>query len=397
MGQETQLSMQALQSSELIPIVAQVIDNPRIDSLEWQVQPVSGVGGGKAAGMVGLFRLIGSAKSAGQLYPWSVIVKIFKGSKPPGAPEFSEIPSSWNYWKREILAYRSGILAELTGNLIAPRCYGVTEHPNDEWRIWLEDIQETSRRWTMERHGLAARHLGQFNGAYLTSRTLPKEQPWLYRGRAGDWIKEAAPLFERFQQYAASVSGQRWLTEQNVERMQRLLLNHQSLLALLDTLPVCLCHYDAFRRNLLARDSLKAQTVAIDWSMLGYGGVGEEVGITTAVALSWLEVAGDQAREMDRITFESYVEGLRDAGWQGDARLARFGYTTTASLVGIGGAIFMGAEAFSTTEGVRFIVSTIGFTLTDILEQWAIVQPFLLDLGDEALDLMDEIGRTTPN
>jgi len=101
------------------------------------------------------------------------------------------------------------------------------------------------------------------------------------------------------------------------------------LLALLDRLPVCLCHHDAFRRNLLARDgiSAEAQTVAIDWSMVGYGGVGEEVGITTAVDLSWLEVSGDQAGELDRIIFEAYVDGLRAAGWQGDVRLTRLEYT----------------------------------------------------------------------
>ena len=74
-----------------------------------------------------------------------------------------------------------------------------TEHPNDEWRIWLEDIQETPKTWTVERHGIAARHLGQFNGAYLTGRPLPAEQPWLYRGRAREWIEFAAPMFEGFQ------------------------------------------------------------------------------------------------------------------------------------------------------------------------------------------------------
>jgi hypothetical protein len=132
--------------------------------------------------------------------------------------------------------------------------------------------------------------------------------------------------------------------------------------------------------------------VAIDWSMVGYGGVGEEVGITTAVGLSWLEVSGDQARELDRIVFEAYVDGLRAAGWQGDVRLARLGYTITASLVtGVAWAMFMGALAFSTDDGVRSIEAAIGHQLDDILEQWAMVQPFLLDLGDEALRLADEL------
>ncbi|HEU5102050.1 MAG TPA: phosphotransferase, partial [Roseiflexaceae bacterium] len=89
-----------------------------------------------------------------------------------------------------------------------------------------------------------------------------------------------------------------------------------SLVALLDRLPVCLCHHDAFRSNMLARDGVndEAQTVAVDWSMIGYGGIGEELGNTTACGLR-LDVAGEQAREMDQITFESYLDGLRDAGW----------------------------------------------------------------------------------
>lgn len=212
MTQETQLSMQVLQSSKLAPVVAQVIDNPHIDQLDWEVHPVSGVGGSPLSGGLGLYRLAGFAEAAGQVHPWSVIVKVVSGSNSTDPNGTYQIPSAWNYWKREILAYRSGILTELSGNLIAPRCYGVTEHPNDEWRIWLEDIQETPKSWTMERHSIAARHLGQFNGAYLTGRPLPAEQPWMYRGRARDWIKLCAPMLEAFQQYARSDSGRRWLT-----------------------------------------------------------------------------------------------------------------------------------------------------------------------------------------
>src|SRR5262245_15928348 len=78
--------------------------------------------------------------------------------------------------------------------------------------------------------------------------------------------------------------------------------------AVLDRLPVCLCHHDAFRSNMFARDGVngKAQTVAVDWSMIGYGRIGEEIGNTTACGLARLDVAGEQAMKMDRITFESY-------------------------------------------------------------------------------------------
>jgi hypothetical protein len=175
-----------------------------------------------------------------------------------------------------------------------------------------------------------------------------------------------------------------------VARIQRLIENHQSLLRQLDTLPVCLCHHDAFRRNLMLRDrgNAGAQTIAIDWAMMGYGGVGEEIGITTAVALHWLEVAADQAQELDRSIFESYVTGLRDAGWQGDVRLARFGYTATAALVSwVAMTSNSGVYGLSSDEGIRSTESMIGYRLDDILAQWATIHPFLLDLGDEALRL----------
>jgi len=77
MAEGTQLSMQALQSSELAPVVAQVINHPHVDLLEWHVYPVAGVGGSQMAGGQGIFRLTGSARASGQVYPWSVIVKLY--------------------------------------------------------------------------------------------------------------------------------------------------------------------------------------------------------------------------------------------------------------------------------------------------------------------------------
>jgi hypothetical protein len=40
-----------------------------------------------------------------------------------------------------------------------------------------------------------------------------------------------------------------------------------------------------------------------------------------------------EARERDRIAFEGYVEGLRDAGWRGDARLARLGQVAREAIL----------------------------------------------------------------
>jgi hypothetical protein len=40
--------------------------------------------------------------------------------------------------------------------------------------------------------------------------------------------------------------------------------------------------------------------------------------------LQW-EAHEDKARDFDDTVFEGYLEGLRDAGWEGDPRQARFG------------------------------------------------------------------------
>lgn len=395
MIKKEQFSKHSLQQSELESVVAKIIDDHRIDTLDWTVHDVTGVGGSKQGGSIGLFRLIGSAKANGQAHSWSVIVKVFGQTDTSKGPlDTSDTPSDWNYWKREILAYRSKLVTELSGNLVAPRCYGITEHPNDEWHIWLEDIQETSKNWTLDCHGTAARHLGQFNGAYLDYQFLPKEEPWMFRGRVRHWPALAAPAFDGFQRYALSPPGQRWLQPQNVDLMQQLLSNQNRLVAQLDTLPICLCHHDGFRGNLLSRhrEDTGPQTVAIDWSMFGYGGIGEEAGITTALGLTWLAVPGTQAREMDQMIFESYVDGLRDTGWKGDVRLVRFGYTATASLVvGVAFTTFMGIGALASAEGIRAMESAIGYEMKDILEQWAITQPFLIGLGKEALQLSERL------
>jgi hypothetical protein len=190
------MTIDAIRADELVPIVKHVIDQSHIDSLEWQVSPISGVMGNDHTGGLGLVRLHGVAHHAGRSHSWSMVLKRFDGKATPRYPgDTCRKPDAWNYWKREILAFESGILAELNGSLVAPRCYAITEHPNHEWRLWLEDIQEQPKAWSINRHGLAARHLGQFNGAYLAGRELPPAQPWFYRGhpRSRDWCGEPPP------------------------------------------------------------------------------------------------------------------------------------------------------------------------------------------------------------
>jgi hypothetical protein len=390
MPDSIQTNIQSLQPSELIALVSQAIGQPCDELLAWQSQPITAVATRSATGEPGVFRLSGMARTTTRVQPWSLILKVISGSAQIyNNPD----PAAWNYWKREALVYQSGLLAELPGALSAPRCYVVTQRAEDEFWLWLEDIHALATEWTMAHHALAARHLGQFNGAYLAGYPLPASHPWLSWGRVQEWLAMAEPLVEQCHQYAETPVARRLFVGDAWERTLRLWAMRQPLLAAFERLPICFCHHDAYRRNLLLRTTGDGQTatVAIDWGITGFGRVGEDAGMTTAVGLGFLEVPSHQARELDQAVFTGYIDGLREAGWRGDMRLARFGYAVNAATVE--GIVWMMhcLEQLQTPEGVSGLEAIVGHPADTMIDAWATMQPFLLDLGEEALTLLAEV------
>jgi hypothetical protein len=376
-----------LQISDLEPVVCQLLDQPAVEILDWQLQSFSGGAVENLGEGLGVHRITGTARYDNNVSPWSVVLKALRISPLEGAND----PTSWLYWKREAMAYQSGVLDRLPGDLAAAKCYAIQEINDGTCCLWLEYVQEDTGNWTMAQHRLAARHLGQFNGAYLAGHPLPEPTSWMLPGRTHQWLEIAAPGMAQLQRLAESEWGH-WLSQDSVERMIRLWANRESLLAALDRLPTCFCHHDAFRRNLIQRtaDDGAVETVAIDWSFTGPGKVGQEIAIMTAIGLQFMEVAASEARELDHAVFEGYIDGLCDAGWQGDRQLVRFGYAVTAALtLGVAGAV--GFTDLMQSRGSGPFEAMIGCPIEDIMAQWTAMHPFLLDLGDEALVLMPSI------
>ncbi|HYU82118.1 MAG TPA: aminoglycoside phosphotransferase, partial [Candidatus Polarisedimenticolia bacterium] len=113
-----------------------------------------------------LFRWSGRAMVDGAEHDWSLILKAWRRD-----PKTDD-PAHWNYWKREFLAYSSGILDALPG-ISAPRLFGAAEDA-DVVFAWLEHIRsDLDGPWPTEQYVTAALHLGRFNGAYATDRPLP--------------------------------------------------------------------------------------------------------------------------------------------------------------------------------------------------------------------------------
>lgn len=375
----------------LRPIVQQLLDQPILGLIEWGWQPVQG-GSAQAVGTgLGVYRFSGYARSQQDKLPWSVILKayrLFKAAEGAVA-HGNEQQTAWNYWKREALTYASGLLEPLPGELVAPRCYGVVEYPHDEVWLWLEDIREEGGdKWTLEQFGVAAYHLGQFNGAYLTGCPLPNE-PWFTRGRVRTYLDMCAPLIPELYTLIQNPFVSQWLTVDHTEHILRLWNDRQSYLDAFDRLPRTFCHHDAHRRNLFVRRNQhgRPQTVAIDWAITGTGAVGEEIAGLVTTSLRWLDADIKEATALDALVFQNYLAGLRHAGWDGDEALVRFGYTTAATYFNaVGGLVLL---PFVYNEQYHPLAEQVfGYPLAQILAQWADLQEFLLDLSDEMRDLL---------
>src|SRR5512136_544106 len=96
---------QEVDRDHLTGLVRKALDRPTLQISEWKVQPIQGGFEWDSA----VFRFQGEARGAGETIPWSLILKVVKPSQTASDPG-----GIW-YWKREALAYQSGLLQHLPG------------------------------------------------------------------------------------------------------------------------------------------------------------------------------------------------------------------------------------------------------------------------------------------
>lgn len=354
---------------------------------EWVSQPLQDGFSGFA-----VERFQGHAQTATGEQPWSLIRKVITPSG--GSPN----PEAWDYWQREVLAYQSGIPVDLPDGLAAPRCFAIDEAGTNEYWLWLEDIGTVDgSTWPLARYGLAARHFGRWNGTYLTHRALPQE-PWWRGTDLAERLALAEAGIAELPQLRHNPLFVDLLTGDRVERIQRLWTERETLLAGLARLPRTLCHRDAFARNLMSRTRVDGseETVALDWGMAGHGMLGEEIVPLFNATLTFVDISIEQIAELDRLIFTGYVAGLRDAGWQGDERLVRFGFTALVALkAGVADpatkmpAVARRAAALPPGVEPPRLLNPGGYA------QAAAVGHYLLDLGDEACRLKQPLFETS--
>ena len=371
----------AVDAATLAPLVRQALNDDGASVMEFSVKPLSGGFAGETVGGHGTYRFSGTARSAHGTILWSMVLKVLGRVRGTGSTDLRE----WNYWKREILAYQSGLLDDLPGGIVAPRCFGVVENDGEEYWIWLEDVAgDTPDHWDMADYARVARHLGQFNGAYLAGNPIP-DRPWFTRGRVRNWLDIAAPILDHLPRHLAGRTRRHWLTPRQAEGVSALWRGRDPLLAALDALPRSLCHHDAFQRNLFITPD---RTVAIDWQIMGTGAVGEEIMPLVCVGVQFMHVPPEKMAELEGYVVAGYLEGLRDAGWRGEESLVRFGYGCAAALWGGVSTIGLWPE-ISDAENYKGIEDLLGTPIDAIVDCWAVMQDHYLKLGDEAVAALE--------
>ena len=370
--------------------VRQALSSKTAEIHHWEHHPISYIN--TEVSNLGLHRFKGTARDQGEDRVWSIVLKAVD------APVNDMNTTYWNYHRREILAYEAGLLTDLPGGLLAPRCLGITKYPDGVCWLWLEDVlNPESPPWSLTEYGLVARHLGQFNGAYLAGHALPS-LPWLSQ----NWLRGWLSYYEQSGQEILELIRDEHFWEQPLLRsafprsiiddVLRLWTSHDTLLATLDGLPQTFCHLDAYRPNLFIRHDAKGsnQTVAVDWVFTGIASVGEEIANLLAASLIWFEYDAVEARSLDEAVFSGYLNGLRDAGWQGDPRLVRLGYTAACALRwGVVGLWWF--QSLGNTVKEAEFENHWNRPLAELVSQWTKTTTYILGLAQEAYGLKQEL------
>ena len=308
--------------------------------------------------------------------PWSAIRKVLRR---PASRWIAD-------WRREVDVYASGFLDSLPTGITAPRVYAIDDA--EDWAaLWLEDVVESVRVWPLARYSIAARDLGRFNGAYLAGRPRPNA-PRLRNDWLAGWV---AGTSERFSEVLddPAVTGhelvRRALPRTWLDRLRVVHAQRTRLLAALDRLPSTVSHLDAWRANLIARDmSGVTETVAIDWSLLGLAPAGQEIAVFVTGPRVWLSLDPVDADAIGELAFRSYLDGLRDSGWDGAEPDVRFAYAASAALWSCMPAPLW-LRWFTVPDRREWLERKFGMTLESAVEPFGAFIGFALDLADEAL------------
>jgi hypothetical protein len=234
-------------------------------------------------------------------------------------------PRRWTYWCREPLAYQEHLAdAYADSGITAPACLGAQVDDTEAVLLleWADGIP--GEDWHVELFAPAAAALGRAQARYLTGGLLP-DPGWLSRNFLREYSSEKPVDYglldddDAWQHPVARATFPAGLRD----GVRYVHAHAQQLYRISESLPRTLCHLDFWPKNLFRRPD--GQIVLIDWSFLGAGAIGEDIGNIVPDSVLDHFLAADDLPALEDAVYAGYLGGLHDAGWRGDERLVRLG------------------------------------------------------------------------
>lgn len=398
-----------LTAAELAPVVKKALRDDHAWPLTWEFDALDWTGN---PATVGLFRVAGIAgTSGGREVPWIMVLKVVADVDLTGDPlidRYTHEPEGINYWKREALAFNSGLLIGWPGPLVPVRCYGVEEASKSEVWIWLEAREGAGPHafWTIEQLASAAYDFGALAAQWRSKLPDVRQYPWLARRWLRGWVALARTYaVDHFLEHDGCGNGsavEPFLDGSTRRRIAELMSDADDLLAGFDSLPVTLAHHDPQWGNLFAAapDESPARTVAIDWGFFGLAPIGSDLGLHIGQNIMSWGIDQRRAAEHDQASTAAYINGLQDYGWNGDVNSVKFARATAAAL-NAGTWLAMEVSWLCPDMAERFgseaaawptrIAAKQGISTTTVVERWASGFNYVLDLANEARRLRPHV------
>ena len=277
-----------------------------------------------------LLRLVGTAPR-----PWSLFCKVVQHGR--HWPLITEIPPSLRDqfvaefpWRQELALWEPPLSGSMPSGLRAPRLHAVHDLGDDRMALWQEDVRESREPWTLIRYAAAARALGRWNQRLTTREALASTG--LPAGFALRMYGDRAVPMRGITPLMSDAWDHPWFASHLDLRGRLLVLGSRldELLGQADSLTQCRPHGDASPQNLLVPADEPDTFVAIDVSFQCPLPLGSDLSQLVVGLVHADAVAASDLPAIADTVLSSYVDGLREEGWDGDPCDVERGFCVSA-------------------------------------------------------------------